>query len=167
MALNSKQQLAADLYANGCDTSAIKQATGYTDSYISQLKVNSEWQEAVQQLRHKEASRSHKLDKAYKDLEYAAVCTLKARAPVAEVNELTRILDTLYKRRQGGVTAPTGTNTGQGAVVQVTLPKHMMDKIGIDLSLRVNPQNEVIEIGGLATAPLTEEAFLTKKDEHL
>jgi len=161
MSLSPQQERVAELLAAGCSIAEVKAATGYSDSYISQLGKSTDFRANLAVLKSARVEGEIARQDAYDGLEASLLNGIKERAPLADMSELSRALDVVAKnnpRRGKGVLGVNGEGAAGGVSVTLNLPTHMLQP----LNLVTNSRNEVVEVDGESLLPLTQKELQSK-----
>jgi len=160
MSLNPQQTRVAELLAAGCSISEIKGATGFSDSYISQLSANVEVREAVSVLQASRVEALIEKQDDYDELESSIIKGISARVSLSDMNELSRALDVVAKnnprRAKNSISAVGDGNSNVS--ITLNLPAHVVEP----LRLETNSRNEVIKVGEQSLLPLTQSDLQAK-----
>lgn len=145
--------------ATGMQHNKIADIIGCTPSYVSQVYGDSDNKEQIARMQHeiKKSADEEKIDEEYIRLEESVVAQVKENLPFAEFADLTRLMDSLIKRKQS--THPIGLvsnvqNNNHITILQV--PKSVLPG-----EIVLNPQSELIAVGDKSLAPMT--TFSVKK----
>jgi predicted transcriptional regulator len=145
--------------ATGMQHNKIADIVDCTPSYVSQCLADPDNADQIARM-SKELKRSEQeeaIEEEYIKLEESVVAQVKQNLPFAEFNDLTRLMDSLIKRKQS--TNPLGIvsnvqNNNHITILQV--PKSVLPG-----EIVLNPQSELIAVGDKSLAPMT--TFSVKK----
>lgn len=137
--------------AQGLKGNAIAKILNCTESYVSQVTEAKKDEIAKAAKKYELTQKEEKMEEEYIKLEEKTVAQLGENLPYAEFNELTRLMDTLIKRKQSrlpfGVVSNTQNNVNHITVLQV--PKAVLSG-----DIVLNPQGELIAVGDKSLAPM-------------
>jgi hypothetical protein len=144
-----KEQIQA-LLIRGLNQTAVADAVGCDDSYISQLMVNEEFRASVEMGRALRQAASVKLDDEVDELEQAALNRMKTLLPFAtKISEAAKVYQILNsaKRKSSAVDNSSAVAVGTVVTLEISGPARVQFKL--------SSEKQVIDIDGrpLATMP--------------
>lgn len=149
------------LLAAGGDPSQVASLIGCTPSYISQLMEDDGFSATVLAERYKRAADYQEHDDALDRLEMTIVKNLESSMgfcfkPEVLLKALTAV-NSAKRRSTSQLSNPAGTT---GTVINITLPPIMVN------ALRMNSNNEVVQVGERELVTLDNTAFNRLAGEH-
>ena len=141
------QEKVVDLLASGLSTSAIAEALGCSQSYISQLQSQDSIAEAVQAKKVAKTAKAIETETKLTDIKQVLVNRLSELAPyMTKPMEVVRVLEVVDNMERKSAMRPAQSTGNQ--IVQLVLPKQS------HVRFTLSAQNEVIEVEGRPMASL-------------
>ncbi len=152
--MNTNEKRALALLGAGCKPVQVAEATGLSESYISQLMSDAEFSAEVSKQRFDKINKHNIRDEAYDTLEDAAIERLADALPFAtkplEIMRITQFLNSAKRRGQG-----TSEGIASTAVtVQLLMPTTIVQKF------TTNINNQVIAAGTQTLETVQSHALL-------
>ena len=131
----------------------IAEILGCSEAYVSEVQADEHFPElvAVEAAKIKKSKDEEKQDEQYIKLEATLLTQIEDSIPFAEFSDLTRLMETLIKRKQNRFTVvpPTGSlSITQNNYIKLEVPSIVAPEIVL------NSNKEVVAIGDKTLAPM-------------
>lgn len=137
--------------AAGVAPSIAASATGCDPSYVSQLLENEQFKEELYKLSAKELEADLAHDSTIESVEAKALKAIEDKLPfVRSAAEAAKIFSILNNAKKRATVPANPMDAGGLSTVTFTLPRAALRSI----ELKMNPQQQVIEVEGRTMAPL-------------
>ena len=153
------------LLASGLKQVQVAAATGWSESYVSQLCAEEEVLDALEVEQSKQQVKNVVLQNGYDKLEHSIVSGIQAKVSDADFGELVRALDTVSKCNPKSKQQLNRAISDSGAVSQTVVAVHLPAFVQNDINVQTNARNEITEIDGKTMAALTATEFQSKITE--
>lgn len=143
--------------AQGLQNVAISKILNCTESYVSQVVAANADKIAETAKKLALSKTEEKIEEDYVKLEERTIAQIGENLPFAEFGELTRLMDTLIKRKQSRAPFGLVNNTNvQNNITVLQVPKSVLPG-----EIVVNPQGELIAVGEKSLAPMPSSSVKT------
>lgn len=142
--------------AQGVKPAQVASIVGCTASYISQLGKDEEFLKELAAARvetHKNVDEDKVLTNKYMAMEHRLLDSMEGAMALAELPAIVRALEVIGNRqekRAQRLAAPVQPGNGI-TIVHISLPQHAVPEY------QINPQKEVVAIGGREINPMSSE----------
>lgn len=136
--------------SSGVPPAAAASAAGVDPSYVSQLLDNESFRLALYEKSAERLEQDVKHDSRIESVEAKALAAIEQKLPfIRSAMEAAKIFQILNNSKKRAMTKNAAPESGLGSVT-IVLPR----AIATSLDLRVNTQQQVIEVAGRTMAPL-------------
>lgn len=142
------------LVSQGYNQNIVAAACGVTPGYVSQLLEQDDVREKVVEKRAATLEEAAAVDKSINDLEKRALQLIADKMPfVRGPMEATKMFATLNAAKRRTQQTDASNDSSSVEIVTLTIPKAAM------VHIKVNSDNQVIEVEGRSMAPLPSKAL--------
>lgn len=148
-----KDRVAA-FVAQGFKPARIAEIVGCTPARVSQIEAEADFPALVEKEKQKleKIKQEEKLEEEYVRLEEATLAQVKDSLPFAEFGDLTRLMDSLIRRKQQRAPFGLVQNNQHNEVTVLNIPVSVLPG-----EIILNKQREMIAVGDKTLAPMTSK----------